>query len=203
MPRKAATETATLRNCAANHAASSRSHSLRVDASFVAPARVSSFLRQLSCEGSTVMTTSFGGPLLLAPAMAVPPCFDFLLDVADDVAQLAPDDRLVQDPRAQELLDQSLEPEAQRDHTRDFCNDLRLAPKPRPCDAADPGAAPGLPKSKRSFGTRRRERNFEVGPPVPMGAETSEGHALPVMRHLVLKIVHAVLPSDEKGRRPE
>ena len=55
------------------------------------------------------MTTSFGGLLLLSPGMAGPPCFDFLFDVADNVAHLAPEDRLVQDPRAQELLDQAQE----------------------------------------------------------------------------------------------
>ena len=91
MPRKAATETATFRNCAASHAASSKSHSPRVDASFLASRCSSSFLRQLSRGGSTVTTTtSFGGSLLLAPAMASPPCVNVLLDVADDIAHLAP-----------------------------------------------------------------------------------------------------------------
>jgi hypothetical protein len=110
MWRKTATETATFRNCATSHAVSSKSHSPRVDASFSASARLASFFRQLSREGSTVMTTSFGGLVLLSPGMAGPPCFDFLFDVADDVAHLAPEDRLVQNPRAQELLDEAFEP---------------------------------------------------------------------------------------------
>src|SRR5262249_43026467 len=87
---------------------------------------------------ATAMTTSFEGSLLLIPAMAAPTCFDFLLDVADDVAHLAAEDRLVQDPRAQELLDQPLEPKAQCDHAGDLADDLHLAPNPRPCDSADP-----------------------------------------------------------------
>jgi hypothetical protein len=59
--------------------------------------------------GSTVMTMSFGRSL---SAIMGPPSFDFLLDVADDLAHLPSKDRLVQDPRAQKLLDQALEPEA-------------------------------------------------------------------------------------------
>src|SRR4026209_2799375 len=109
MPRKAATDTATFRNCPRSHAASSMSHSLRFDASFLTSAPRSSLLRQVSRIGSTLMTTSFEGPLLLVPAMAFPPSFDFLLEVTDDVAHLAAEYRLVEKPRREELLDQALE----------------------------------------------------------------------------------------------
>ena len=174
MPRKAATETATFRNCPRSHADSSKSQSPRLDASFLTSARRSSLLRQVSRIGSTVMTMSFGRSYVAATMG--PPSFDFLLDVADDVAHLAPQDRLVQDPRAQELLDQALEPEAQRDDARDLADDLRLPLTPRPGDSADPRATPGLPERSDPLGTRGGDCDFEGGPPVPMSVEALQSY---------------------------
>jgi hypothetical protein len=139
---------------------------------------------------------------MLAPAIASPPCFNFVLDVANDVAHLATEDRLVQKPRAQELLDEPLEPEAQRNDACYLADDLHLALAPWPRDSAYPRrAAPRFPEHGDPSGIRDQGR-FSCLSTSTVSVETLERQNWTLVAHVLSKLGH-IFSLLEKGRRPE